>query len=96
VKTAPSGKAGGVNPPARSRTDRNDSPRRDLFVLSTYREGLPNALLEAMVHWGDVAGAFRGFRSLIGRPRPGFVAKYARSDIVRAMADEILTVRRAG
>jgi hypothetical protein len=37
--------------------------------------------------------AFRSL-ALIVRPRPGFVAKYARSEIVRAKADEILTVRR--
>jgi glycosyltransferase involved in cell wall biosynthesis len=46
---------------------------------------------------GDVAAAVRGFESLqLGDcPRPEFVAKYARTNIARAMADDVFALQRA-
>jgi glycosyltransferase involved in cell wall biosynthesis len=44
----------------------------------------------------DVAAAVRAFDTLelIDRPRPGFVAKYGRANIARAMADDVLALGR--
>jgi len=45
---------------------------------------------------GDVAAAVQAFDSLelIDRPRPEFVARYARASIARAMASDILALQR--
>jgi len=45
----------------------------------------------------SVAAAVRAFESLqLGdHPRPEFVAKYARANIARAMADDVFAVQRA-
>jgi glycosyltransferase involved in cell wall biosynthesis len=45
---------------------------------------------------GDVPAAVKGFESLelVDRPRPEFVAKYARSSIARAMAEDVFALPR--
>jgi glycosyltransferase involved in cell wall biosynthesis len=47
---------------------------------------------------GDAAAAVRAFESLTlqDRPRPEFVAKYQRSRIARALADDVLMLGRGG
>jgi glycosyltransferase involved in cell wall biosynthesis len=46
----------------------------------------------------DVAGAVAAFQSLelVDRPRPAFTAKYVRSNISRAMADDVLALLPGG
>jgi hypothetical protein len=57
------------------------------------REEITNAAIFAPC---DVAAAVRAFDTLdlIDRPRPGFVAKYGRANIARAMADDVLALGR--
>jgi glycosyltransferase involved in cell wall biosynthesis len=65
------------------------------YAARFIREEVVNA---AVFPPGNVAEAVRGFESLelVDRPRPEFVAKYARADIARAMADDVFALRRAG
>jgi glycosyltransferase involved in cell wall biosynthesis len=65
------------------------------YAARFIREEVINA---AVFPPGDVARAVRAFDSLelVDRPRPEFVAKYARANIARAMADDIFALRRAG
>lgn len=64
------------------------------YAARFVREEVDNAAVFAPC---DVEGALRAFRALDirDRPRPGFVAKFARASIARAMADEILGLARA-
>jgi glycosyltransferase involved in cell wall biosynthesis len=61
------------------------------FAARFIRAEIPNAAVFAP---GDVADAVRAFDSLelADRPRPEFVARYARGTITRAMAGEILAL----
>jgi glycosyltransferase involved in cell wall biosynthesis len=63
------------------------------YAARFVREEVDNAAVFAPC---DVEGAVRAFRALDirDRPRPGFVAKFARASIARAMADEILGLGR--
>lgn len=65
------------------------------FAARFIQEQLDNAAVFAP---GDAAAAVQALRSLVieDRPRPAFVARYARTQIVRAMADDILTVAADG
>jgi glycosyltransferase involved in cell wall biosynthesis len=64
------------------------------FAAQFIREEVANA---AVFPPGDVAAAVRGYEALrLGdRPRPEFVAKYARANIARAMADDVFALQRA-
>jgi glycosyltransferase involved in cell wall biosynthesis len=61
------------------------------FAARFIRDEIDNA---AVFTPGDAEAAVQAFHSLtlVDRPRAAFVAKYARSQIVRAMADDILTL----
>jgi glycosyltransferase involved in cell wall biosynthesis len=61
------------------------------FAAQFIRAEIDNA---AVFPPADAAAAVQALRSLTltDRPRPAFVARYARSHIVRAMADDILSV----
>ena len=65
------------------------------YAAQFLREEVVNS---AVFSPGNVAEAIRGFESLelSDRARPEFVAKYARSSIARAMADELLSLSHAG
>lgn len=65
------------------------------FAAQFIRDEIDNA---AVFPPGDVAAAVQAYQSLtlVDRPRAAFVAKYARSRIVRAMADDILTLAGGG
>jgi glycosyltransferase involved in cell wall biosynthesis len=61
------------------------------YAAQFIREEVVNA---AVFSPGNVAEAVKGFESLelADRPRPEFVARYARARIARAMADEVFTL----
>jgi glycosyltransferase involved in cell wall biosynthesis len=61
------------------------------YAARFIREEIDNAAVFAP---GDVEGALRAFATLtlLDRERPDFVAKYSRTHIARAMADEILSL----
>jgi glycosyltransferase involved in cell wall biosynthesis len=61
------------------------------YAAQFIREEVVNA---AVFCPGDVAEAVKGFESLelADRPRPEFVARYARASIARAMADDVFTL----
>jgi glycosyltransferase involved in cell wall biosynthesis len=63
------------------------------YAARFVREEVTNAAVFAPC---DVDAAVRAFASLeiVDRPRPGFVAKFARSSIARAMAEDVLVVAR--
>lgn len=64
------------------------------YAAQFIRQEVANA---AVFPPGDAAAAVRAFESLqLGdRPRPEFVAKYARTNIARAMADDVFALERA-
>ena len=64
------------------------------YAARFVREEVSNSAVFAP---GDVAAAVAGFESLelSERPRPEFVARYARARIAREMADDILALRPA-
>jgi glycosyltransferase involved in cell wall biosynthesis len=64
------------------------------YAASFIREEVTNAAVFAP---GDVTAAMDALASLQveDRPRPEFVAKYSRANIVRAMADDVLRLARA-
>ena len=65
------------------------------FAAQFIRDEIDNAAVFAP---GDAEGAVQAFRSLalVDRPRAAFVAKYARSRIMREMADDILRLAGRG
>jgi glycosyltransferase involved in cell wall biosynthesis len=65
------------------------------FAAEFIRKEIDNAAVFAP---GDAQAAVQAFRSLalVDRPRAGFVAKYARSRIARAMADDVVALAGAG
>jgi glycosyltransferase involved in cell wall biosynthesis len=65
------------------------------YAAKFIREEVANS---AVFSPGNVAEAVQGFESLelADRPRPDFVAKYARANIARAMADDVFTLCHAG
>jgi glycosyltransferase involved in cell wall biosynthesis len=65
------------------------------YAAQFIREEVVNS---AVFSPGNVAEAVQGFETLelADRPRPEFVAKYARANIARAMADDLLTLSPAG
>jgi glycosyltransferase involved in cell wall biosynthesis len=64
------------------------------YAAQFIRDEVDNA---AVFPPGDVAAALQGFASLqlTDRPRAAFVAKYARANIARAMADDVFALQRA-
>jgi glycosyltransferase involved in cell wall biosynthesis len=65
------------------------------YAARFIREQIDNAAVFAPC---DTAAAVRAFESLelADRPRPGFVAKYARTQISAALADDVLALARRG
>jgi glycosyltransferase involved in cell wall biosynthesis len=65
------------------------------YAAHFIREQIDNAAVFAPC---DTAAAVRAFESLdlADRPRPGFVAKYARAQISAALADDVLALARRG
>jgi glycosyltransferase involved in cell wall biosynthesis len=65
------------------------------YAARFIREQIDNAAVFAPC---DTAAAVRAFESLelADRPRPGFVAKYARTQISAALADDVLALARHG
>jgi hypothetical protein len=63
------------------------------YAAKFIREEVANS---AVFSPGNVAEAVKGFESLelTDRPRPEFVARYARANISRAMADDVFALRR--
>jgi hypothetical protein len=64
------------------------------YAARFIREEVANAAVFAP---GNVAEAIRAFESLeiVDRPRPEFVAKYARVNIARAMAEDVIALGRS-
>jgi glycosyltransferase involved in cell wall biosynthesis len=65
------------------------------FAAGFIREEIDNAAVFPPCDVGAAVAAFESLE-LSDRPRPAFVAKYARKNIARAMADDILAVAMTG
>jgi len=65
------------------------------YAAQFIRQEVVNAAIFAP---GNVAEAVKGFETLdiVDRPRPEFVAKYSRTNIARAMADDVFALHRSG